>query len=386
MTATPIPRTLHMSLVGVRDISNLETPPQDRMAVETKVTRWSNELIRHAVLRELSREGQIFFVHNRVQDIDVLAKKIRFIVPEARLGIAHGQMPENDLESVMVNFVAHRFDLLLATTIVESGLDIPNANTIFIDEADCYGLADLHQLRGRVGRYKHRAYSYLLLDPHKHVTPNAAKRLRAIEEFSEMGAGFAIAMRDLEIRGAGNLLGTEQSGHIAAVGYELYCQLLESAVRELRRLAPQLTIDVEINLPIEAYLPDDYVPDMRLKIDLYRRLSRAASFDQLQEFQRELEDRFGQLPPAVRGILEVAELRIEAALWQINAIYVEDDFLVFRYAHRERMQMLANRGKRGLRFVGDEAAYLPLPAGTLDGAALLKLSEIGVATGLTRWL
>jgi transcription-repair coupling factor (superfamily II helicase) len=234
MTATPIPRTLHMSLVGVRDISNLETPPKERVAVETKVTRWTNEVIRHAVLRELNRGGQIYFVHNRVQDIHVVATKLRQIVPEVRIGIAHGQLPEDELECVMVDFLNHEIDLLLATTIVESGLDIPNANTIFIDEADCYGLADLHQLRGRVGRSSHRAYCHLLLDPRKGITPQAAKRLHAIEEFSEMGAGFAISMRDLEIRGAGNLLGNEQSGHIAAVGYELYCQLLEDAVRQQR--------------------------------------------------------------------------------------------------------------------------------------------------------
>ena len=200
MTATPIPRTLHMSLIGVRDISNLQTPPEDRLNVETRVTRFHRDLIRHAVLRELNRGGQIFFVHNRVQDIEVVARKLRQSVPEASLQIAHGQMPEDELERVMVDFVAHRFDLLLATTIVENGLDIPNANTIFIDEADRYGLADLHQLRGRVGRYKHRAFCYLLVDPHQHITPNAARRLRAIEEYSEIGAGFALSMRDLEIR------------------------------------------------------------------------------------------------------------------------------------------------------------------------------------------
>ncbi len=208
MTATPIPRTLHMGLIGVRDISNLETPPEDRLAVETRVTRFNPELIRQAVLRELNRQGQIYFVHNRVHDIQTLAKRLGQIVPEARIRVGHGQMAEHELEQVMLDFVAHRFDLLLATTIIESGLDIPNANTIFIDEADRYGLADLHQLRGRVGRYIHRAYCYLLLDPNKNLTSTSARRLKAIEEFSQMGAGFAIAMRDLEIRGAGNILGT----------------------------------------------------------------------------------------------------------------------------------------------------------------------------------
>ncbi len=235
MTATPIPRTLHMGLIGARDISNLETPPEDRLAVETRVARFSDDLIRPAVLRELNRRGQVYFVHNRVQDIQIVAAKLQRIVPEARIEIAHGQMDADELERVMLDFVAHRFDLLLATTIIESGLDIPNANTMFIDEAERYGLADLHQLRGRVGRYIHRAYCYLLLDPNKHLTSASARRLKAIEEFSQMGAGFAIAMRNLEIRGAGNILGTEQSGHIAVVGYELYCSLLQQAVHNLKR-------------------------------------------------------------------------------------------------------------------------------------------------------
>ena len=233
MTATPIPRTLHMSLLGVRAISNLETPPADRLAVETRVTRFSDELVRHAIMRELNRGGQIYFVHNRINDIHAVAMRLADIVPEARIDIGHGQMPEHELEDVMLRFVRGETDILLSTTIVESGLDIPNANTIFIDDADRYGLADLHQLRGRVGRYKHRAYCYLLVDENRHLSPEAARRLRAIEEFSQMGAGFALAMRDLELRGAGNILGTQQSGHIATVGYEMYCALLERAVRRI---------------------------------------------------------------------------------------------------------------------------------------------------------
>ena len=283
MTATPIPRTLHMGLLGLRDISNLETPPEDRLAVETRVCRFEPELIRHAVLRELNRNGQIFFVHNRVEDIENVAKRLRQIVPEASMAIAHGQMPEHELERVMLDFVDQRYDMLLATTIIESGLDIPNANTIFIDEADRYGLADLHQLRGRVGRYKHRAYSYLLIDPNKNLSPSAVKRLRAIEEFSNMGAGFAIAMRDLEIRGAGNILGTEQSGHIAVVGYELYCSLLEEAVAKLKHLPPKESVEVDVDLPGQGYIPRSYVPDMRLKIDLYRRMARVSSRSELAD-------------------------------------------------------------------------------------------------------
>ncbi len=361
LSATPIPRTLHMSLVGVRDISNLETAPADRVAVETRVAPFDEQLIRHAVLRELSRGGQIYFVHNRVQDIELLAFKLSHIVPEAKIRIGHGQMPEGQLEEVMVDFVAHRFDILLATTIVESGLDIPNANTVFIDEADRYGLADLHQLRGRVGRYKNRAYCYLLVEPHKYITPNAARRLRAIEEFSDMGAGFAISMRDLEIRGAGNLLGTQQSGHIAAVGYELYCQLLEDAVRKLKHLPKPLKADVEIDLPGEAYLPADYVPDQRSKIDLYRRLARTADFNELGELGAELSDRFGPPPPCVQRLLTLAEVRLEAAVWQLGSIFIEDRFLVFKYGVRSRVEQLAKANRGKLRIVDSDSAYLPIP-------------------------
>ncbi len=307
MTATPIPRTLHMSMTGLRDISNLETPPEDRIAVETRVTRWDDELIRHAILRELGRDGQVYFVHNRVMDIEILRRRLAEIVPEANIEVGHGQMAETHLEEVMVGFVAYDFDVLLATTIVESGLDIPNANTIFIDEAHRYGLADLHQLRGRVGRYKHRAYCYLLIDQHQVLTPQSARRLRAIEEFSQMGAGFAIAMRDLEFRGAGNVLGTQQSGHIAAIGYELYCELLEAAVRQLKRMPPQLKIEVNIDLPGEAFLPDQYVPDQRAKIDVYRRLARIGSEEDLQAILAELEDRFGSPPPPARRMLAVSQ-------------------------------------------------------------------------------
>lgn len=360
MTATPIPRTLHMSLLGLRDISNLETPPEERLAVETRVTRFDAELIRHAVLRELNRNGQIFFVHNRVNDIESLATKLRQIVPEASLAIGHAQMPEQQLEQVMLDFVNHRFDILLSTTIVESGLDIPNANTIFIDEADRYGLADLHQLRGRVGRYKHRAYCYLLVDPNKHLPSNAARRLRAIEEFSELGAGFALAMRDLEIRGAGNILGTEQSGHIAVVGYELYCQLLEHAVRRLKRLPPRASIDVDIDLPSEAYLPRSYVPEMRMKIDLYRRLSRVINLDELDDFRTELVDRFGPPPSPVERMLLLARLRIAAHRWGINAIRMENQYLVLVYSSERLIRQLAAAGDGRLRVVDKESAYLPL--------------------------
>ncbi len=372
MTATPIPRTLHLSLLGVRDISNLETPPNDRLAIETRVTRFEPELVRHAVMRELNRGGQIYFVHNRVQDIEKIAHRLAQIVPEARIAIGHGQMSEGQLEKVMLGFVDHQFDLLLATTIVESGLDIPNANTIFIDEADRYGLADLHQLRGRVGRYKHRAYCYLLVDPHKHLSTTAARRLRAIEEFSQMGAGFAIAMRDLELRGAGNILGTQQSGHIAMVGYELYCELLEQAIRKLKQMPPKETLDASIDLPCEAFIPRSYVPDMRLKIDLYRRVARLANIEEWEDLSAELVDRFGPRPPDVDRMLLLARLRIWAHHWQIQSIHLEDGFVVLGYTERRRIEQLAKKSGQRLRIVDDSSAYLPLDKGVSDPAQIVE--------------
>ncbi len=330
---------------------------------------------REAALREIRRGGQIYFVHNRVQDIEVVAKKLRNIVPEASIRIGHGQMHEDELEQVMVDFVAGQFDLLLATTIVESGLDIPAANTIFIDEADRYGLADLHQLRGRVGRYKHRAYCYLLIDPHKNITPSAAKRLRAIEEYSEMGAGFALAMRDLEIRGTGNLLGMQQSGHIAAVGYEFYCELLEGAVRSLKQLPRKLSVDVDVELPTAAYIPDEYVPDIRLKIDLYRRLRRAATYDDLAEFRAELVDRFGKLPVEVERMLELSELRLDATIWQIVSISTEEEHLVFGYANRARVEQLRRAYNGPLRIADHKSVYLKVPEALDDPSLFLETAK-----------
>ncbi len=357
LSATPIPRTLHMSLVGVRDISNLETAPEDRLSVETRTIRFDENVIRNAILRELNRDGQIYFVHNRVSDIEEVAFKIQQMVPDARIIIGHGQMAEGQLEQVMIDFIEHRYDILLATTIIESGLDIPNANTIFIDEAYRYGLAELHQLRGRVGRYKHQAYCYLLVERHKHLSPDAARRLHAIEEYSQIGAGFGIAMRDLEIRGAGNLLGTQQSGHIAAIGYELYCQMLGNAVRHLTHQQPKMTVDVDIDLPVDAFLPPTYVPELRQRIDIYRRLSRIEDVRQLDDLREELADRFGQLPDSVHRLLQLAELRIDAALWFVKSLQTEDNYLVMTYANRARIEHLAKLHDRRLRIVDQQKAY-----------------------------
>jgi transcription-repair coupling factor (superfamily II helicase) len=385
MTATPIPRTLHLALLGIRDISNLETAPADRLAIETRITRFDPQLIRPAILRELNRDGQVYFVHNRVHNIQAIADELRSIVPEARFSIAHGQMPEHQLEEAMLRFVRRESDVLVATTIIESGLDIPNANTIFINQADNYGLADLHQLRGRVGRYKHRAYSYLLLDSDRSLTPNAARRLKAIEEFTELGAGFKIALRDLEIRGAGNILGTQQSGHIAAVGYELYCQLLENAVRSMRNQRLKTPLEVAVDLPWEAYLPRDYVPGQRLRIEVYRRLARVRRLERLLDFRTELRDRFGPLPEPAEWLLRLAEVRLLAARWQVAQVNLEKPApgspgptdLVLSYRSSRQIKRAAQASDGRLRIVDDNSAYFRLmPAETDPGGLYACLRQL----------
>jgi len=378
MTATPIPRTLHLSLLGIRDISNLETPPPDRLAIETRIARFDSQLIRHAVLRELNRDGQVYFVHNRVHNIREIVSRLEQIVPEARIAIVHGQMAADDLEHEMLRFVRREADILVATTIIESGLDIPNANTIFINQADNYGLADLHQLRGRVGRYKHRAYAYLLLDSDRTVTPNAARRLKAIEEFTELGAGFKIALRDLEIRGAGNILGTQQSGHIAAVGYELYCQLLENAVRTLKQQPLRTPLDVSIDLPWTAYLPRDYVQGQRQRIEVYRRLARVRRLDRLNDFRQEMRDRFGAPPEPTEWLLRLAELRLLVAQWKIASVHLEKSAevgssavdVVFGYRNPRRIKELAAGSEGRVRVVDDSSAYFRLTGAELEPLAL----------------
>ncbi|TWU00102.1 Transcription-repair-coupling factor [Botrimarina colliarenosi] len=375
MTATPIPRTLHMALLGVRGISNLETPPADRLPVETRVTRFQEEMIRHALLRELDRDGQAYFVHNRVHDILNIAARLQQIVPEARIGVGHGQMADGELEEVMTRFVQHEYDVLLATTIIESGLDIPNANTMIIDDADRYGLSDLHQLRGRVGRCDRRSYCYLLVDEDRRLSPEAARRLRAIEEFSQLGAGFALSMRDLEIRGAGSLLGTQQSGHIATVGYELYCSLLENAVRQLKQLPPRLSVDVNIDLPSEAFLSAGYVGHQRDRIDLYRRLARAGSDAEVEDFLNELVDRFGAPPPPAERLIELARLRVAAHGWGVQSIRREGKYLVFGYTQRPAIRRLVESSEGRLRIADASEAYLPIPPDADTPNGLLVLAE-----------
>jgi transcription-repair coupling factor (superfamily II helicase) len=323
MTATPIPRTLHMALLGLRDISSLTTAPLDRRSIVTSVASYNPDLIRKAILREMNRQGQVFFLHNRVQSIEKKAWEIGKLVPDARIDIAHGQMGKRELEDAMINFVLGHTDVLVCTTIIESGLDIPNANTIFINDADRFGLAEMHQLRGRVGRYKHRAYAYMLLPNSRPVSPVAAKRLKAIEEYSHLGAGFRIALRDLEIRGAGNILGAEQSGHIQMVGYQMYCEMLAEAVRELKHERTEPVPTTTIDLGFATYVPKNYIPVDRQRMDAYRKIAVSRTPADVQQIEAELADVYGPAPDEVKLLLEIAELRIAAAKWGIRSIVAQ---------------------------------------------------------------
>ena len=316
LSATPIPRTLHMALSGIRDMSTIETPPEERLSIKTYVSEYSEEVIREAVLRELDRGGQVFFLHNRVHSIEETAMKIREIVPEAAVTIGHGQMPEEHLERVMSDFAQAKFDVMVCTTIIEAGLDMPNVNTLIIDRADRLGLAQLYQLRGRVGRGVNRAYAYLMVPRRRSITETAEKRLKTIMAATELGAGFRIAMRDLEIRGAGNILGAEQSGHIHAVGYELYSQLLAQAVDEVRsqrrgepsKLSPQ-TQDVKVDLSIAAHIPTHYIPDFATRLGVYQRMVKTRERGEIAALGEEIRDRFGPLPRPVRDLLYVMDVK-----------------------------------------------------------------------------
>jgi transcription-repair coupling factor (superfamily II helicase) len=358
LSATPIPRTLNLALAGVRDLSVIETPPEDRLPIQTRVAEASAGLVRDAILRELDRGGQVFFVHNRVETIEAQAEQLRRMLPDARIVVGHGQMPEGQLERVMLGFAAGDADVLVCTTIIESGLDIPNANTIVIDRADTLGLAQLYQLRGRVGRSSRRAYAYLLYRRRERMSEEARKRLQAIFNASELGAGFQIALADLEIRGAGNILGGEQSGHMAAVGFDLYSRLLAESVEEqkatLEGRAPVLERpQAVVDLPLEAHLPDDYVPDEAQKLELYRRLARARSLGDVAAFRQEVTDRFGPMPAPVLRLVEVAELRLAAEGAGVSSIARESGLLVVRFgeglSRATAMRLLAAGSLPGVR-------------------------------------
>ena len=330
LSATPIPRTLYLALTGARDMSTIQTPPHDRLPVETIATPYDERTIRDAIKRELARGGQVFFLHNRVTAIEVMRTKLQELVPDARIVVGHGQMHADDLEEVMTKFVNGEADVLLSTTIIESGLDIPNANTIIIDRADRFGLSQLYQLRGRVGRYKHQAYAYLLLPRHARLLTDVRKRISAMKQYATLGSGFKIAMRDLEIRGAGNLLGAEQSGHITAVGFELYCQLLKQSVASMKgeKIKPRVEVRVALDFLGDAgSLPENYVTEPHHRIEIYRKLAQANEKPLLDALQKELRDRFGPLPPAAELLLAVGELKILASEKGVTSIEVEEDKL-----------------------------------------------------------
>ncbi len=373
MTATPIPRTLHMSMLGLRDISSLATPPMDRRAIATQIRNFDPQLIREAILREMNREGQVYFIHNVVKTIHQMASELAQIVPEARVIVGHGQMKAGELQKIMTAFVRHEADILLATTIIESGIDIPRVNTIFINLADRFGLADLHQLRGRVGRSKYRGYCYLFLPRERKVTPKAARRLKSIEEFSELGAGFQIAMRDLEIRGAGNILGAEQSGHIVDVGYELYCQLLEKSVRRARGEPEEEALRVQLELGISGHIPAKYISAEHTRIDAYKRIVSARTLEAIRQAETDLVDAFGKFPKPVGRLLELAEIRILASAWGIQRITVQEPDIVFGVEDHRRLEPIFAEAIGTARMPDAHTVHWRPPRAYLEGGTLLAV-------------
>src|ERR1700722_1845605 len=370
MSATPIPRTLHMSLVGLRDMSVIETPPKDRMAIQTVVASWDEKLIQSAIEQELERGGQIYFVHNRVDTIFEIAAKLQELAPKARIMVGHGQMGETELEKVMLGFRHHKADILVATTIIENGLDIPLCNTILINRADRLGLSELYQLRGRVGRSSRRAYAYLLLPSEIELTPIARRRLAALKEFSDLGAGFKIAALDLELRGAGNLLGGEQSGHIEAIGFELYTQMLERAVREMKGEAGPDEAETQLNLGLNIRINADYIPEENQRLQMYKRVARVETESQLGDVSAELQDRYGPPPPAVRNLLDYASLKLLCIRVGVNAIERKRDFVTFKFRQNAAVdpEQLAKfvSAQRGAQFTPDGMLKFALKATAAD--------------------
>jgi transcription-repair coupling factor (superfamily II helicase) len=383
LSATPIPRTLQMGLFGIRDMSVIETPPKDRLAINTSIVKFSTEVIASAVRQELGRGGQVYLVHNRVESIYSLANMVQKLVPEARVVVAHGQMPEAELEKAMLTFVEGRADVLVSTTIIENGLDIPRANTLVVNRADRYGLAQLYQLRGRVGRSDRQADAYLLVPPDTVLSEVARKRLAAIREFSELGAGFRIAALDLELRGAGNLLGGEQSGHIEAVGIDLYVKLLEQTILELKGEAPPEAVRAGLNLRLDLRIPDDYVPETHQRLSLYKRVSQVQRPEEVESLRLEVRDRYGPLPPEVDRLLSYAALRLRATLLGIQQVDLAGGALHLRPGPHPSVPMAHARAVLGAHaeatVTGDGVLRLPTggrePLEALAGA----LDALGAA-------
>jgi transcription-repair coupling factor (superfamily II helicase) len=386
LTATPIPRTLYMSLSGVRDMSVIETPPLDRLPIETVVRRFSKAVVKEALERELERGGQVFFVHNRVQSLVSMTRFIQEMVPQARVIMGHGQMGERELEATMVRFVSGQADILVSTAIVESGLDIPASNTIIINRADRFGLAQLYQLRGRVGRERQQAFCYLLVPADGRVDEQAQRRLRALQELTELGSGFKLALRDLEIRGAGNLLGAEQHGHIAAVGYDLYSKLLAEAVQELRGDPAGVAVEPVISVQVEGFLPEEYVPEVNQRLAFYKRLAGAAGAEELADLRAELLDRFGPLPEPAEQLIDIVRIRIEARVLGIERLEAGGGKAVITFSPRTAVEperlvaaIQASRGRLRMR-----REFTLEAAIATTGWAAVRDSLLGVLRGFTR--
>jgi transcription-repair coupling factor (superfamily II helicase) len=361
LTATPIPRTLQMALMGFRPLSVIETPPKDRLAIQTNIVKYSEDTIGAAIRAELKRGGQVYFVHNRVETIHSTAAMVKRLIPEARVAVAHGQMDESDLEKVMLQFIDHEYDVLVSTTIIENGIDIPLVNTLIVNRADRFGLSQLYQLRGRVGRSHRRAYAYFLIPSEKELTPIARKRLTALREFTDLGSGFRLAALDLEIRGAGNLLGSEQHGHIAALGFELYCRMLEQTVKELQGEEVSEEFATNINLNLDIRIPEDYIPNMNQRLNLYKRIATAGSEDQIGRIRDEMTDRFGPIPYGVENLLEYGLVRLKAENLKIRSVDRSDGTLFFQLSRDGKVS-----GESILAFIQNHKGAAISPAGVLS--------------------
>jgi transcription-repair coupling factor (superfamily II helicase) len=379
LTATPIPRTLQMSLLGVRDLSVINTPPVNRQSVKTFIAKYSDLIIKEAVIRELQRGGQVFLVHNRVHSIHELAFKVQKLVPEAKIAVAHGQMAGKILEEIMVRFVRREVNVLICTTIIESGLDIPNANTIIINRADRMGLAEIYQLRGRVGRSKEQAYAYLLVPSLELLSKDAKQRLRALMDYNELGGGFKLALSDLQIRGGGNILGESQSGTIAAVGYDLYLDLLQRTVEDLKQHGElgdggpsgASEIDPEINLKVSAFIPEEYIPDLDQRYIAYRRIASVSSEDEARDLQEEFTDRYGHLPPATLNLFGVVTLKLELKKLRISKLEAAPEALVFSFAGNtpaspERILLYVEHHKKKARLTPDGRLVVRIPSASTE--------------------
>ena len=362
LTATPIPRTLHMSLIGIRDMSVLEEAPVDRMPIQTYVMEYNDEMVREAIERELSRQGQVYYVYNKVKDIAEITDRIQKLVPDANVSFAHGQMGERQLENIMYDFINGEIDVLVSTTIIETGLDIPNANTIIIHDSDKMGLSQLYQLRGRVGRSNRMAYAFLLYRRDKLLKEVAEKRLTAIREFTDLGSGVKIAMRDLEIRGAGNLLGEEQHGHMEAVGYDLYCKMLNEAVKHLKGELPEDVYTTTIDINIDAYIPNSYIANEYQKLDIYKRIAAIETEEERDDMLEELIDRFGEPPKKVQQLLRIAQLKAEAHKGYIVSIEQKGERYIFTMYEKAKVNaaaipVLLQKYKGDLTFKVEENPY-----------------------------